>query len=72
MAKTLDLGAAPSKKTTAITSVNTTKKDNSQVDLNFKVDAEFRKDFKLFAVSHEMSQKEVLERAFELLKQSVI
>lgn len=34
------------------------------VDMSFKVTAEFRKEFKTYAVTHDMSMKELLERAF--------
>ena len=40
----------------------------STVDLNFKVDSAFKRDFKLYAAAHSITQKEVLIRAFELLK----
>lgn len=76
MAKTLglDIGAAPAAKTSnkhsKQASTNTSKKEASKpVDLNFKVTAEFKRDFKIWATTHDLSQKETLERAFALLKQ---
>lgn len=75
MAKNLDLniGSAPAKaekKQPARESANTQKREaGAVVDLNFKVSPEFRREFKLWAAAHDMSQKETLERAFKLLKQ---
>lgn len=78
MAKSLGLDAGaispPSnRKTTQKTpqkvSTNTQKKDAGKpVDLNFKVSVEFRREFKIWSSSHDMSQKEALELAFDLLK----
>jgi len=78
MAKSLGLDAgtiAPpvkpkaDKKTPEKVSANTRKKDTGKpVDLNFKVSPEFRREFKIWASSHDMSQKEALELAFKLLK----
>ena len=39
------------------------------VDMSFKVTAEFRQEFKLYAVSNGMSMKELLEIAFSYCKQ---
>jgi len=39
-------------------------------DLNFKVSSEFKWEFKTWAASHQMSQKAVLEAAFELIKKN--
>lgn len=75
MAKTLDLGVPKGDKKAEQKkeSSNTLKKESgAKVDLNFKVSAEFKKEFKLWAVSHEMTQKQVLETAFQLLKESRI
>ena len=50
---------------------NTLRPDASTaVDLNFKVSPEFKKEFKMLAAEYGISQKEVLERAFALLKRS--
>lgn len=75
MAKTLglDIGAAPQSKTSQNASkkvsTNIRKKESGKpVDLNFKVTPEFKREFKTWAVSHDLSQKETLERAFSLLK----
>lgn len=38
-------------------------------DLNFKVSNEFKWEFKSWAANHQMSQKAVLEAAFEVLKE---
>jgi len=38
------------------------------VALNFKVKPEFKQEFKLWAATHQMSQKEALEKGFDLLK----
>jgi len=38
--------------------------------LNFKVSSEFKWEFKTWAASHQMSQKAVLEAAFELIKKN--
>jgi hypothetical protein len=76
MAKTLGLtiGPAPEAKNAQRApekvSSNTQKKEaGKSVDLNFKVSAEFRREFKTWAVSHDISQKETLGKAFALLKQ---
>ncbi|MGL5335417.1 MAG: hypothetical protein ACRC9R_04645 [Enterovibrio sp.] len=52
---------------------NTMRKENGKaVDLNFKVDPEFKRDFKMFAAARDLSQKQVLEMAFALLKASSV
>lgn len=57
---------APAKKT-----MNTERQDSGDyTDLNFKVSAEFKKEFKIFAAEYGLKQKEVLERAFEELKKN--
>lgn len=72
----LDLGNAPvksEKKQPVKSSTNTQKPEASAVvDLNFKVSPEFRREFKLWAASHDMSQKQTLEQAFALLKKHSI
>lgn len=40
------------------------------VTANFKVDAQFKQDLKMFAAMHKMSMVEVLRQGFALLKQS--
>lgn len=76
MAKKLDLGQpVGSNNSNGLKkkSVNTKKKEaGSQVDLNFKVNPEFKREFKLWATAHDMTQKRALELAFELLKDSHI
>lgn len=37
--------------------------------LNFKVTPEFKKEFKVWAITHQKTQRSILEEAFELLKQ---
>lgn len=72
MAKSLDLDlGAPAKKskTAGRSSLNTRKREaGNLVDLNFKVTPEFKREFKLWAASHDLKQKEVLEEAFKALK----
>ena len=64
--------ALPTKEITK-QSQNTLKREkNSSTDLNFKVDAEFKRDFKSYAVMHDLTQKQVLELAFKLLKENSI
>jgi len=36
--------------------------------LNFKVTPEFKKEFKVWAITHQKTQRAMLEEAFELLK----
>jgi hypothetical protein len=36
--------------------------------MHFRVPAKFRRDFKLFAIQHDMSMVELLRRSFELMK----
>ncbi len=68
--KTLSIGKPKEKRKQ---SQNILKKEKGKtVDLNFKVDAEFKRDFKTFAVTHDLSQKQVLEMAFRLLKENTI
>lgn len=62
-------GVAPSAVTTPTN--NTNKATSGEiVALNFKVDAEYRKDFKSFALMHDLTQKELLEAAFQMYKES--
>jgi hypothetical protein len=78
MAKNLDLGLPQkdpkSDRRKEIKLAGNTKKKESgaTVDLNFKVNSEFKKEFKMWAAAHEITQKEVLETAFQLLKNSHI
>ncbi|MGL4667274.1 MAG: hypothetical protein ACRCWR_05025 [Saezia sp.] len=65
------LGTAP--QATALNTVgnNTSKASNSDlVPLNFKVEAEFKRDIKSFAASHDMSMVEVIKTAFEEYKKT--
>ncbi|NWN92949.1 hypothetical protein HLV39_15760 [Marinobacter adhaerens] len=74
MAKSLDLDLgkpAQKSQTAGRSSLNTRKREaGSLVDLNFKVTPEFKREFKLWAASHDLKQKEVLEEAFRALKRS--
>jgi hypothetical protein len=67
-----DLGKPATKKYTPKKSVPNTRKPESAslADLNFKVSPEFRREFKMWASANDMSQKAVLEQAFEFLKQN--
>jgi len=73
MAKTLDLGKPSKKPITEVKQAANTKKTEAGklVDLNFKVSAEFRREFKLWSVTHDMTQKELLEAAFQQIKQNI-
>lgn len=52
------------------TQSNTSKPSSSDyVALNFSVDAEFRKEFKLFAAMHGVPMTDLLKEAFELIKE---
>ncbi len=42
----------------------------SLVALNFKVTPEIKKEFKVWAASHGKTQRQVLEEAFDLLRES--
>lgn len=73
--KTLSIGKPQKKeKTETIKQTqNTIKAEKGKaVDLNFKVEPEFKRDFKIYAANHDMSQKQVLEIAFKLLKESTV
>ena len=39
------------------------------VPLNFKIDAELKKEFKTFATAHDLSMVDLLKNAFELYKE---
>lgn len=41
------------------------------VDLNFKVQASYRKEFKMMAASMDVSMKELFERCFECYKKTI-
>lgn len=63
-AKTKSAATTTAKATTS----NLSKKENGKlVDLNFKVPPELKRSFKMYAAEHDMSQKEVLIKAFESL-----
>lgn len=75
MAKSLGIGDPPAKnekagrETSGRASNNTSRPESSSmVALNFKVKPEFKQEFKLWAATHQMSQKEALEKGFDLLK----
>jgi hypothetical protein len=71
MAKTLDIGK-PNKQINTTQTINTKKVESGKlVDLNFKVSAEFRKEFKMWSTAHDMTQKELLETAFNQIKQNI-
>jgi hypothetical protein len=42
------------------------------VPLNFKVPAEFRREFKIYAVQHGMKMNELLYEAFRVLKETLV
>lgn len=49
---------------TVVTGTNTrTGGDSTLVDINFKIPAELRKDFRLFCATHEISQVRVFKEA---------
>ncbi|UZE94385.1 hypothetical protein [Alkalimarinus alittae] len=70
MEKTLGMGVSgkPAKKQRT----HQRKKQGLPVDINFKVKSEFKREFKLWVAAHDMSQKEVLETAFQALEDSHI
>ena len=65
------LGKAPTSLQSVHTVSNNTSKPGNfeMVPLNFKVDAEFRRDLKSFAVNHDMTMVSVVKEAFTLYKQ---
>lgn len=68
--KTLSLIGKPKHRPLKQSSQNTQKRESGRdVDLNFKVSAEFRRDFKIYAAAHDMTQKDVLLAAFFALKE---
>jgi hypothetical protein len=71
--KKLSIGK-PTSDTAVRTGVaNTLKRESSErVDLNFKVSEELRREWKMFAVTHDLTQREVLELAFTALKEKTI
>lgn len=48
---------------TVVTGTNTRTGGDSLVDINFKIPAELRKDFRLFCATHEISQVSVFKEA---------
>ncbi|MCZ2152951.1 MAG: hypothetical protein LC114_03450 [Bryobacterales bacterium] len=42
--------------------------DDELTPLNFRVPAQFHREFKLFAVQHDISMVELLQRSFQLMK----
>ncbi len=74
MAKDLGIGAPPGTKKSGVKkatskALNTEKKEaGGTVDLNFKVSAEFKREFKMWSASHDLTQKRALELAFQSLK----
>jgi hypothetical protein len=50
--------------------VNDNMKKTNWADLNFKVDPEFKVEFKTVAASHGLSMKELLEEAYDLWKKN--
>lgn len=71
--KNVSLIGKPKTPTTKVTTLNTNKRDASQlVDLNFKVSAEFHREFKIYAASNDMTMKDVVVAAFEALKEKNI
>lgn len=43
---------------------------NDAVNLNFRVSADFRRNFRLYAVAHDLKLNELLPLAFEALKKA--
>ncbi len=43
--------------------------EKSLTALNFKVTAEFRREFKVYAAQHGMSMVDVLQKSFQVLKE---
>lgn len=65
------LGKAPKSLEGSTVGNNTAKVGNYDlVPLNFKVDAEFKRDLKSFAASHDMSMVDVMKLAFEDYKKN--
>lgn len=64
------LGSAPKPEDETTTVDNNTEKagNTDLVALNFKVPAEFKRDFKAFAAAHDMSGVDVFKKAFEQYK----
>lgn len=74
MAKKIDLGITPpkprKKKQPGAKTRNTKVPESGTLAaLNFRVAPEFKKEFKVWAVTHDKTQRAMLEEAFELLKQ---
>jgi hypothetical protein len=71
--KTVTLIGSPKPRPVLQETCNTVRRESSiNVDLNFKVTAEFKRDFKLYAAANDMSQKDVLIAAFMALKEKSI
>ena len=73
MAKNLGIGLPPrekgAKQVVKSKASNTEKKESGgTVDLNFKVSAEFKREFKIWSANHDLTQKRTLELAFQSLK----
>ena len=51
-------------------SVNLTKTSGDYVPLNFKVPAEFKREFKTTAASHDMSMVDMLQTCFQFWKEN--
>ncbi|MGL5334860.1 MAG: hypothetical protein ACRC9R_01730 [Enterovibrio sp.] len=67
----LQKGVPPSDNTTTNVVGNNTSKPASREykPLNFKVDAEFCREFKTFAASNDMKMNELLRQAFEFYRE---
>lgn len=54
----------------AVETATRTPTSTDRVALNFSVSPEFRKDWNLFAATHDLSGVELLRQAFEAIKQN--
>ncbi len=71
--KKVTLIGSPKPRSALQETCNMARRESSvNVDLNFKVTAEFKRDFKLYAAANDMSQKDVLIGAFAALKEKSI
>ncbi|MBA6291587.1 hypothetical protein H4J58_04045 [Colwellia sp. MB3u-70] len=65
---TIDAPKPNSKKVVINAVQNTTKKESGKlVDLNFKVPIEVKRAFKVLASEHDMTQKELLLKAIDII-----
>lgn len=68
--KATSKGAPPaSAAATAVETATRTATSTDRVALNFSVSPEFRKDWNLYAATHDLSGVELLRQAFEAIKE---